>query len=81
MVLAEMLIPGASELGRAILSRTDVAELERLAARAGMVTRWERACQAVETGLTSPGEIRRVLGIQVKSTERRAPQDIPTELI
>jgi type II secretory ATPase GspE/PulE/Tfp pilus assembly ATPase PilB-like protein len=63
LVLAEMLVPGRSELGRAILSRTDVGELEQLAARSGMVTRWDRACQAVEAGLTSPLEVRRVLGV------------------
>ena len=29
---------------------------------AGMVGRWQRACQAIEDGLTSPAEVRRVLG-------------------
>ena len=63
LVLAEMLVPDRSELGSAILSRTDVKQLERLAAQAGMVTRWDRACRAIEAGLTSPGEVRRVLGV------------------
>jgi type II secretory ATPase GspE/PulE/Tfp pilus assembly ATPase PilB-like protein len=62
-VLAEMLVPEPTELGRAILSRTDVARLEELAVAAGMVSRWVRARQAVEAGLTSPAEIRRVLGL------------------
>ena len=58
-----MLVPDASELGRAILSRTDVARLEQMAVQAGMVTRWDRACRAIEAGLTSPAEVRRVLGV------------------
>lgn len=63
MVLAEMLVPERGELGSAILSRSDVAQLEQLAVRSGMVTRWDRACRAIEEGLTSPAEIRRVLGV------------------
>jgi general secretion pathway protein E len=62
LVLAELLVPGQGDLGRAILSRTDVAQLEALATRAGLITRWQRACQAVEAGLTTPAEVRRVLG-------------------
>jgi general secretion pathway protein E len=50
------------ELARAILSRSDSAAIERLAGQAGMVSRWQRACRAVEEGLTSPAEVRRVLG-------------------
>ena len=61
-VLAEMLLAEASELGRAILSRSDKAQLEALAVEAGMVPLWRRACQAVEAGTTSPAEVRRVLG-------------------
>jgi type II secretory ATPase GspE/PulE/Tfp pilus assembly ATPase PilB-like protein len=62
LVLAEMLSPDRTDVGRAILSRTDTSRLEELAVAAGMVSRWERARQAVEAGLTSPAEIRRVLG-------------------
>ncbi len=61
-VLVEMLTCERTELGRAILSRCDTATLERLAVEAGMVTQWQRACQAVRGGLTSPAEVRRVLG-------------------
>jgi type II secretory ATPase GspE/PulE/Tfp pilus assembly ATPase PilB-like protein len=57
-----MLIPERTELGRAILSRCDASTLERLAVEAGMVTRWQRACDAVRAGMTSPAEVRRVLG-------------------
>jgi general secretion pathway protein E len=61
-VLVEMLIPERSSVGRAILSRSDAASIERLAIEAGMVSRWQRAYQAVAEGQTSPAEIRRVLG-------------------
>jgi general secretion pathway protein E len=61
-LLGEMLTPERSELGRAILSRSDAAQLEQRAIRSGMVSRWQRACQMVEAGVTSPAEVRRVLG-------------------
>jgi type II secretory ATPase GspE/PulE/Tfp pilus assembly ATPase PilB-like protein len=61
-VLTEMLLPGGSALGRAILSRSDARELERLAVEAGMVPQIQRACAAVTAGWTSPAEVRRVLG-------------------
>ncbi len=58
-----MLLPDSDELGRAILARADVRQLERIAVEVGMIHRWERACAAVEAGLTSPAEVRRVLGV------------------
>ncbi|MBX6314283.1 MAG: type II/IV secretion system protein, partial [Isosphaeraceae bacterium] len=62
LVLAEILWPEPGEVGRAILARTDVGRLEAAAVAAGMVTRWQRALRAVEAGLTTPAEVRRVLG-------------------
>jgi type II secretory ATPase GspE/PulE/Tfp pilus assembly ATPase PilB-like protein len=61
-ILAEMLTAQHSELGRAILSRSDARQLEDLAIESGMTPLYQRACQAVTSGLTSPAEIRRVLG-------------------
>lgn len=62
-VLAELFSAvDKTELARAILSKSDAADLERLAVAGGMLTRWERATAAVESGTTSPAEIRRVLG-------------------
>jgi len=61
-VLVEMFVPQETSLGRAVPSRSDAAALQRLAVEAGMVTRWDRACEAIEAGLTSPAEVRRVLG-------------------
>jgi type II secretory ATPase GspE/PulE/Tfp pilus assembly ATPase PilB-like protein len=62
LVLAEILESSATELGRAILSRDDSRKLEQLAIQAGMVPIRQRAVHAVETGQTSPQEVRRVLG-------------------
>ncbi len=61
-VLAEVIVPGRGEVGRAILERTDVDRVEDAAIASGMLTRWDRAREAVEAGRTSPAEIRRVLG-------------------
>ena len=58
-----MLRPDRGETGRAILARTDVGELERSRVAAGMISRWNRACAAVEDGKTAPAEVRRVLGV------------------
>ncbi len=60
--LVELLVPGWGEVGRALLSRLDVPQIEELATKSGMVTRWARARAAIETGQTSPEEVRRVLG-------------------
>jgi type II secretory ATPase GspE/PulE/Tfp pilus assembly ATPase PilB-like protein len=62
-VLAELLLPETEELARAVLARSDVRELEQVAAGTGMIDRWERALAAVEEGLTSPAEVRRILGV------------------
>jgi len=67
VVLGELLLAEASELGRAILSRSDSPQLEALATESGMISIRQRALQAVEAGATSPSEIRRVLGF----SERR----------
>ncbi len=61
-VLAELLTVERNDLGRAILSRSDAAALEELAVASGMVSRWDRAIAALQAGVTSPAEIRRVLG-------------------
>ena len=62
LLLAELFVIMRSELGRAVLTRSDSVELERLAIHAGMKTRWQRACEAVDKGLTTPAEVRRVFG-------------------
>jgi type II secretory ATPase GspE/PulE/Tfp pilus assembly ATPase PilB-like protein len=62
VVIAELLDLENRELARAVLSRSDSLRLEEIAVAGGMTSRWRRSCQAVEAGLTSPAEIRRVLG-------------------
>ncbi|MEO8495222.1 MAG: GspE/PulE family protein [Planctomycetota bacterium] len=67
VVLAELLQASPSELGRAILSRSDAPQLEQLAIEAGMISIGQRAKTAVEAGQTSPSEVRRVLGFATRS--------------
>lgn len=65
ILLAEMLAlkpAAAAELGRAVLARADTTVLEPLAIGSGMIGHRQRAVRAVESGLTSPAEVRRVLG-------------------
>jgi type II secretory ATPase GspE/PulE/Tfp pilus assembly ATPase PilB-like protein len=63
-----MLTADASEVGRAILSRDDSARIEQLAVSQGMVTRWQRALAAVESGVTSAAEVRRAFGFSEPQT-------------
>jgi general secretion pathway protein E len=74
LVLAELLEPGPAEVGRAILSRIDTNQLEALAIEAGMISLGERARRAVEAGLTSPAEVRRVLGFGSGGFEQKPLQ-------
>jgi type II secretory ATPase GspE/PulE/Tfp pilus assembly ATPase PilB-like protein len=62
LLMTELLVPDESDVGRAILRRSDTQELHRIAVDAGMIDHWERAIQLVEAGMTSPAEIYRVLG-------------------
>ena len=64
MLLTELLTMPAGEMARHVLTKADAAELERHARAAGMVSRWQRAVQAVEASQTSPEEVRRVLGFE-----------------
>lgn len=67
VILAELLQSNPTELGRAILSRSDAPQLEQLAIEAGMTAIWQRAKTAVEAAQTSPSEVRRVLGFATRS--------------
>jgi len=62
MLLVEMLTLDMGSVPAGILARWDADQLERSATAAGMQTRWACAAGAVEAGLTSAAEIRRVLG-------------------
>lgn len=62
LVLAEMLRADHSELGHAVLARSDAPHLQELCVQNGMVTCWQRGLEFVRQGRTSPGELRRVFG-------------------
>lgn len=62
LAIAELLVAEATELGRAILSRSDAAQLEELARQNGLVPLRDQALAAIRAGRTSPVEYRRVLG-------------------
>ena len=64
VLVAEMLCPDDSETGRAILSRTDTAELQKIAIDGGMVSQRSCAMQLVRDGVTSVDEVFRVFGSQ-----------------
>jgi type II secretory ATPase GspE/PulE/Tfp pilus assembly ATPase PilB-like protein len=61
-VVAEIVLPDRGALGRAVLERADTDRLERAAHQDGAFNRWQRAVEVVEGGITTPAEIRRVLG-------------------
>ena len=61
-LLAELLLPRSETLGRAVLSGADSVTIEQLAIDAGMTTRWHRAIDSVQAGITSCSEVLRVLG-------------------
>jgi type II secretory ATPase GspE/PulE/Tfp pilus assembly ATPase PilB-like protein len=73
LVLAELLRPDLGDVGPTILSRADVRRLESLAIAAGLVPLRERARVAVEERLTSPAEVRRVLGFGEKGAGGQGP--------
>jgi type II secretory ATPase GspE/PulE/Tfp pilus assembly ATPase PilB-like protein len=71
VLLAELLVLRATaghekahaQLAKAVLARSDTTVLEPLAVHAGMIARWQRAVHLAQQGVTSPVEIRRVLGL------------------
>jgi type II secretory ATPase GspE/PulE/Tfp pilus assembly ATPase PilB-like protein len=73
LVIAELLELGQEAVGQAILAHADVHTLERLAIESGFINRWERAYGAVESGQTSPAEIRRIYGVSATASDRSNP--------
>jgi type II secretory ATPase GspE/PulE/Tfp pilus assembly ATPase PilB-like protein len=64
IAVGEMLCPDNTEAGRAILSRTDTAELQSVAMQNGLVPQEQLAREAVASGKTSLAEVYRVFGRQ-----------------
>lgn len=60
--IAEILSLKDEAIAHAVLNRTDVVSLERLALERGMVSLWDAALEAVRAGQTTAVELRRVLG-------------------
>jgi type II secretory ATPase GspE/PulE/Tfp pilus assembly ATPase PilB-like protein len=58
-----MLQPNQVDVANAILNQADANALHQLAVQSGMRTQWDRALEAVNRGITSPAEVRRVLGM------------------
>lgn len=61
-LLAELIVPGDNKLGAGILAKEDAEQLHERALACGLVDRWQRAQELVESAITSPAEVRRVLG-------------------
>ena len=61
-VVAEMLTGENEAIGNAIRERRDAQFLQQVAVKSGMVSSLSRACEAVNQGVTSPAEVRRVFG-------------------
>lgn len=62
--LAEMLSRSTGTLDASVLKRTDTPSIQTAALELGLVTIRQRAIDAVDGGITSPAEIRRVLGFR-----------------
>ena len=62
--MIELLTLEAQEIRKAILERMDSGTIDRAAIQSGMISRWEMAGASVESGLTSPAEVRRILGFR-----------------
>ena len=67
-LIVELAQPAELGLTQLILDRADMRALERAALAAGMISRWQRAVTAIEAGLTSCDEVRRVLGFDDAGT-------------
>ena len=63
-VIAELLRPDSSAVGRAILEHREADDIQQLAIQQGYQTVGRRAAAAVVEGITSPVEVRRVLGLR-----------------
>jgi len=50
-------------VANAILNQADATVLHQLAIQSGMRTQWDRALEAVNQGITSAAEVRRILGM------------------
>lgn len=64
VLIAELVSRAAGNLSPEWLQRADAEQLERAAATEGVVSLFQRACDLVAGGLTSPAEVCRIFGIR-----------------
>jgi type II secretory ATPase GspE/PulE/Tfp pilus assembly ATPase PilB-like protein len=62
LVLSELMQIRSSAASKSILSGADTAQLQRCAVENGMQPIWQNAIDAIQRGITSTMEVRRVLG-------------------
>ena len=62
-ILVELMPLDDAGVGKEILKKSEADQLEQAAVAAGMIDLWRRAVQAVVAGVTSPAEVRRVMGV------------------
>lgn len=67
MPIAELLTLERQTVRQAVLENRDSSSVEASAIAEGMKSRWEAAAERIEAGLTSPAEVRRVLGFTRRS--------------
>lgn len=64
MLLAELLTWNSSEVVSAVLSRADAAVIRRAAIAGGLYSLGQRGLAAVQSGETTPAEVRRIFGFR-----------------
>jgi len=62
--ILEMMSVNRANIRQAILAHRDANEIEAAAIESGMTSRWQMATSAVNSGKTSPAEVRRILGFR-----------------
>ncbi|MEW4565174.1 GspE/PulE family protein [Bremerella sp. JC770] len=69
-LLAEWLVPHKHRIAKLELEAATSATIEAWAVEAGMPTRWVQAEAMLSAGITSPAEVRRVLGFRDDPSQR-----------
>jgi len=64
ILLCEWLVPDQIQLSELDIESATAQQIERFAIQQGMPTRWDYSEQLLSSGITSPQEIRRVLGFR-----------------
>ncbi len=73
VLLAELLLPDPAPTGQAILAQAEAEVIERRAVESGMATRWQRAAEMVDAGVTGAAEVRRAMGFGRGGADGQVP--------